>query len=176
MVTQMFQNKLPTLLAVTLTLVFLSLPDAYCQDMGPYDAGYHNRLGMEYFKKGFYDHTPKHQDAEADKNYGFAVKEFSAAISKDSSSTEAHRNLARVYYVQKNFAGAVEEYKRVTELAPGDLDAYVNCALAYIELNMFDEAIQQLKIAKNQAYDPKVLETLDAYIAKAIAHQAKGVR
>lgn len=175
MVKQVLQKKLPTLIAVTFAFVFLSLTDAYCQDTGADDAGYHNRQGMEYFKKGFYDHAPKHQDAEADKNFGFAVKEFLAAITKDSSSTEAHRNLARVYYVQKNFAGAAEEYKRVTELAPGDLDAYVNCALANIELNRFDEAIQLLKNAKTQTYDPKALETLDSYIAKATA-QAKGVR
>ena len=176
MVKQMFLKRVSTFFTVTLTLAFISLTNAYCQDSGTGDAGYHNQQGMEYFKKGFYDHTPKHQDAEAEKNYEFAVKEFSAAISKDPSSAEAHRNLARVYHVQKNFAGAAEEYKRVTELDSGDLDAYVNCALACVELKRFDEAIQLLKDAKDQTSDPKVLETLDSYIAKVSAHQVKEVR
>ena len=140
------------------------------------EPGYHNQRGMEYFKKGFYDHAPKNQAAEAERNYGFAIKEFKAAISRDSSYTEAHRNLARVYYVQKNFDGAAEEYKKVTELAPGDLDAYVNLALALIELKRLDEAIQALENAKDQTSDPKALNTLDTYIAKVRAHQAKEVR
>lgn len=173
---QTFQKTFRMLLVGTLALVSLSLPYAYCQDTGTKDAGYHNRQGMEYFNKGFYDLTPKHKDAEAEKNYGFAVKEFTAAIAKDSSSTEAHRNLARVYYVQKNFADAAEEYRRVTELAPGDLDAYVNASLACIELKRFDEAIQLLKDAKDQTSDPKAMETLDSYIAKVNALQTKGVR
>ncbi len=172
----LFLEKLLAGITGTIVLVFLFLPSAFCQNTGSDEANIHNQQGMEYFKKGFYNHAPKRQDAEAERNYEFAVKEFSAAISKDSSSTEAHRNLARVYHVQKNFAGAAEEYKRVTELAPGDLDAYVNCALACIELQRFEEAIQLLKDAKDQTSDPKALDTLDSYIAKVIAHQAKGVR
>ena len=170
-----FENLLAGIAGIII-VVFLFLPKAMCQDTGGGEAGIHNQQGMEYFKKGFYDHTPKHQDAEAERNYGFAVKEFTAAIAKDPSSAEAHRNLARVYHVQKNFAGAAAEYKRVTELDSGDLDAYVNCALAFVELKRFDEAIQLLKDAKGQTLDPKALESLDSYIDKVSAHQAKEVR
>lgn len=176
MIKRLFLKRFLAATASTVMSVFLFLPNALCQNKGGGEGGIHNRQGMEYFKKGFYDHTPKHQDAEAEMNYGFAVKEFTAAIAQDPSSLEAHRNLARVYHVQKNFAGAAEEYKRVTELAPDDLDAYVNGALAFIELKRFDEAIQTLERAKGQTSDPKVLDTLDAYIVKVSAYQAKEVR
>jgi tetratricopeptide (TPR) repeat protein len=176
MVKPVFREGLLALIIGTVILAFLSPPGAFCQDRGAGEAGYHNQRGVEYFKKGFYDHAPKNQVAESEMNYGLAIKEFQAAISRDSSYTDAHRNLARVYYVQKNFDGAAEEYKRVTELAPSDLDAYVNLALALIELKRPDEAIQALENAKQQTSDPKALDTLDTYIAKVRAHAGKEVR
>jgi tetratricopeptide (TPR) repeat protein len=176
MMRPVFLVRLLAVIAPAVMLAFFSVPRAFCQERSVDEAGVHNRQGMEYFKKGFYDHTPKNQDAEAERNYGLAVKEFKAAISKDSSFAEAHRNLARVYYVQKNFDGAAEEYKRVTELAPSDLDAHVNLALALIELKRPAEAIQVLENAKGHARDPKVLETLDSYIDKVRTHQENEVR
>ena len=171
-----FLERVLAVIAGTVILAFLSPPGAFCQDISVGEAGIHNQQGMEYFKKGFYGHAPKNQAAEAERNYGLAVKEFKAAISRDFSYTEAHRNLARVYHVQKNFEGAAEEYKRVTELAPGDIDAYVNLALALIELKRPAEAIQVLEDAKGHTYDPKALETLDSYIEKVRAYQEKEVR
>ncbi len=176
MVKPKFREELLAVLIATVILAFLCAPGAFCQSGGAGEAGYHNQQGMEYFKKGFYDHAPKNQVAESERNYGLAIKEFKAAISGDPFYTDAHRNLARVYYVQKNFDGAAEEYKKVTELSPGDLDAYVNLALAFIELKRLDEAIQALENAKQQTSDAKVLETLETYISKVQALQAKEVR
>jgi tetratricopeptide (TPR) repeat protein len=176
MVKPVFRKVMLMLVAGVVMLAFLSVPGAYCQANGVGEAGYHNQRGIEYFKKGFYDHTPKNQVTDAEMNYGLAVKEFTAAIARDPFFTDAHRNLARVYYIRKNFYGAAEEYRRVTELAPGDLDAYVNLALALIELNRPDEAVQALENAKYQTSDPKIRDTLDGYIAKVPSHEAKGVR
>lgn len=176
MMRPVFLVRLLAFIAATVMLAFFSVPRAFCQDRSVDEAGFHNRQGMEYFKKGFYDHAPKNQEAEAERNYGLAVKEFKAAISRDFSIAESHRNLARVYYIQKNFDGAAEEYKRVTDLAPSDLDAYVNLALALIELKRPAEAIQALENAKGHTSDPKALETLDSYIAKIRTYQEKGVR
>ncbi len=176
MTKKVFLRRLQSVAAAALAFALLSLPGAFCQETGESDAGFHNRQGMEYFKKGFYDHAPKKQAAEAERNYGLAIREFKAAISKDAAHTEAHRNLARVYYVQKNFEGAAEEYRRVAELDPHDLDAYVNQALALIELKKPVEAIRALENAKSHTCDPKALEALDSYISKVHAHQDTGVR
>jgi tetratricopeptide (TPR) repeat protein len=172
----LYLQRFLAVVAGTVILVLLSLTGAFCQDTGTGEAGFHNQQGMEYFKKGFYDHAPKNQAGEAERNYGLAVKEFKSAIAGDFSNAEAHRNLARVYYVQKNFAGAAEEYQRVAELAPNDLDAYVNLALALIELKRPEEAIQALEDAKGQTSDSKALETLDSYIAKVRGYSGKEVR
>ena len=176
MVKQVFHKRLLALIAGAVVLVILAVPQTFCQGGGVGEPGNHNQRGMEYFKQGFHENTPKGRATEADRNYGLAVKEFKAAISGDSSYIEAHRNLARVYYVQKNFDGAAEEYRRLTELAPADLDAYVNLSLALIELKRLDEAIQTLENAKRVTSDPRVLDMLDTYLSKVRAHQAKEVR
>jgi tetratricopeptide (TPR) repeat protein len=175
MAVTLFQGRLPAIAAGVL-LAFLSSPAAFCQVGGEGDARYHNQRGVDFFKKGFYEHTPKNQMTDAERNYAIAIKEFQAAIAKDPSLTDAHRNLARLRYVQKDFEDAAQEYKKVTELSPDDIDAYVNLALSLIELERFDEAIEALESAKQQTSDAKALNTLDVYIAKILAHQGKEVR
>jgi tetratricopeptide (TPR) repeat protein len=176
MVARTFRARFHVTIAGALLLTFLFAPAALCQPGNVGDAGHHNEQGIGYFKKGFYDHAPKNQVGEAERNYGLAIKEFRAAISQDPSYTEAHRNLARVYYVQKDFKAAAEQYQKVTELAPQDLDAYVNLALALIELYRLDEAIGVLENAKRETSDPKARDTLDTYVAKIRAHEPKEVR
>jgi tetratricopeptide (TPR) repeat protein len=176
MVRKVLSEWLLTFAAAAVILIAYPLPATFCQEAVVEEAGRYNRQGMVYFKRGFYDHAPKKESAEAERNYGLAVKEFKSAIARAPSLTDPHRNLARVYYVQKNFAGAAEEYKKVTELAPADLDAYINLALALIELNRVDEAIKSLENAKCQTSDPRALATLNNYISKVRAHQVNGVR
>lgn len=171
-----FNGRLLAGMVCFAVLAFVSIPAAFCQTGGEGNASYHYQRGMEFFKKGFYEHAPKSQVAEAKRNYESAVTEFRAAIAKDPSLTEAHRNLGRVYYIQKDFKGAAQEYAKVTELAPGDIDAYINLALSLISLERFDEAIESLESAKQQTSDAKALKTLDSYIAKIVAYQGKEVR
>ena len=126
----------------------------------------HNRKGLEYFKEGYYQRLPKGQQREADRAFDLAVAEFRSAINLRPDFVEAHRNLARLYYVRKQFVEAAESYRNVTRLAPRDLDAYVQAALAYVELEQFDEAVRQLEIAKTQTGDRAAVSKLEGYIQK----------
>jgi len=171
-----FVKRLPSVVSVMLLLLCAVLSGAICREAGAGAADDHVRQGMEYFNKGFYTHAPKGEAAEANKNYDAAVGEFKAAIAEDGANAEAHRKLARVYFVEKKFEAAAEEYRNVAELAPADLDAYVNLALSLIELKEPASAIQALEDAKRHTYDPKALETLDSYIGKIRDYQEKGVR
>jgi len=171
-----FRERSLAIIAGTILLAFLAVPGALSQDRGGMgEPGYYNQRGVEYFKKGFYDHAPKNQAAEAQRNYGLAINEFKTAIAKDSSYTEAHGNLARVYYVQKNFDGAAEEYKKSPNLIGQPRRVCESCP-RLIELKRSDEAIQALENAKDQTADPKALNKLDTYIEKVRAHQAGEVR
>jgi tetratricopeptide (TPR) repeat protein len=127
---------------------------------------YHNQKGLEYYHKGFNDLTPKKKDKEAEQNYQQAIAEFEKAIAASPDYVEAHRNLARVYYVKKDFQRAAEQYKKVTVLDPTDVDSYVNLSLAYIKLDRYDDAILELENAKAQTSDGSVIKKLDEYIQK----------
>ena len=130
------------------------------------DAGYYNEKGMGYFNKGFYDGLPKGKKEEASQNFERAVTAFKEAIAINKNSVHAHRNLARVYYVQKRYLEAAEQYRKVTDLSPSDIDTYVITALAYTKVQRYAEAIEQLKIAKTFTADKAIIQKLDGYIAK----------
>jgi tetratricopeptide (TPR) repeat protein len=132
---------------------------------------YHIQKGMEYYNKGFYQSAAKRQQEEAKQNYELAISEFKMAISVNPDSEVAHRNLARVFYVQKNFEEAAREYKKVTELNPYDIDAHVVLALTLTKMKRFEEAIAQLQDAKTWTTDDKILEKLDGYIQKLEANR-----
>jgi len=132
---------------------------------------YHNQKGLEYYHKGFNDLTPKKKDKEAEENYQQAIAEFEKAIAAKPDFVEAHRNLARVYYVKKDFQRAAEQYKKVTALNPSDVDSYVNLSLAYIKLQRYDDAIRELENAKAQTSDGSVIKKLDEYIQKIQQHR-----
>jgi tetratricopeptide (TPR) repeat protein len=173
---RVLHRRLLAVMGIAVIFTILSIPAAFCQINKAGEAEYHNQQGMTYFKKGFYDHAPKNQVADTERNYGLAIREFKAALESDPFHIDAHRNLARVYYVKKDFNSAAGEYRRVTELLPGDIDAYVILALSLTKLRRFDEAIEALESGKQHTSDPEVLNKLDTYIAKIVAHQAGEVK
>ncbi len=125
-----------------------------------------NERGEGYFKTGFYEMAPKGKAREANQYYDLAIAEFQKAIKSDDRDVAAHRNLARVYHVKGEYALSAEQYKKVTQLNPDDVDAYVNVALAYSHLHRYDDAIDQLEIAKTRTNDPAVINKLNGYIGK----------
>lgn len=150
------------LLALLLALSTGTLSLCWAQGAG----SPHNEQGLRYFKKGFYEYAPHNRHQEANQYYEMAVAEFKKAIAANEGDAAAHRNLARVYHVQKKYALSAAEYRRVTELNPQDIDAYVNLAVAYSHLNRYEEAIEQLERAKTKTEDPGVIDKLNGYIEK----------
>jgi tetratricopeptide (TPR) repeat protein len=126
----------------------------------------HNRKGLEYYNEAFYQQLPNGKQREADGFFDLAVSEFKQAIASNPRYTDAHRNLARLYYVRKNFLQAADAYRTVTILDPKDIDAFVQLALSCTELDRFPEAIQALEAAKTHTNNPEVISKLDGYIEK----------
>ncbi len=126
----------------------------------------HNRQGLAYFNEAFYDRVPKGQQKDADRAFDLAAAAFRNAIAAKPDFVDAHRNLARLYYVRKQFAEAAASYRAVTRLNPKDLDAYVLTALAYTQLELWAEALLQLETAKTQTVDQEAIRKLDGYIQK----------
>jgi tetratricopeptide (TPR) repeat protein len=126
----------------------------------------HNRKGLQYYNEAFYQQLPKGKQREADEFFNLAVTEFKEAIAINPKYAAAHRNLARIYYVRKDFLQAADAYRTVTILEPLDIDAYLQLALSYTQMDRFEEAIQELEIAKTKTNDPEAIGKLDGYIQK----------
>jgi cytochrome c-type biogenesis protein CcmH/NrfG len=124
----------------------------------------HNRKGLEYYDEAFYGQLPKGKHREADAFFDLAAAEFREAIAANPKNVEAHRNLARLYYVRSNFLQAADAYRTVTILEPQNIDAYV-------QVDRFKEAIQELETAKTKTDNPEVIGKLDGYIRKIKEHR-----
>lgn len=164
----MLKNFSCFFLIFLMTSAFVGFPayGAEKADTSIPDESYHNQKGLSHFKKGFYTLTPKHQKEEASKEYGLSIQEFKKALAINPDYAEAHRNLARVYYVQKKYSKAAEHYKKLTSMDPYDIDSYLYTASAYEKAQKYDEAIAELKIAKEKATDPQIIKKLDSFIEK----------
>jgi tetratricopeptide (TPR) repeat protein len=128
-----------------------------------------NQKGLGHFRHGFYDLVPHGRKAEAHDEFTRAERAFLKAIELNGDFVEAHRNLARLYYVQKKFEKAEAEYSQVMRLDPGDLDNYVQMALVATELGNFQEAIRYLEAAKQKTGNAEIIRKLDGYIQKVLS-------
>lgn len=126
----------------------------------------HNQQGLAHFNKAFYELIPHQKKEEAAKEFGLAVQEFQKALAINPDFPQAHRNLARVYYLQKKYEQAAKHYKKLTELNPSDIDSYVLAASAYAEAGNFAEARTELETAKTMTDDEQILKKLDGYLGK----------
>jgi tetratricopeptide (TPR) repeat protein len=145
-------------------LILSVVPEGHPQQTGK--EAIHNQRGLEYYNEGFYSRMPKGQKREADQAFDLALTEFRQAIALKPDFLEAHRNLARVFWVRSQYAEAAQSYRNVLKLAPGDLDAHVQLALAYCEMNQYREAEKQLELAKTRTGDQESIRKLDGYIQK----------
>jgi tetratricopeptide (TPR) repeat protein len=162
-------KKIPLFFLIFLIiLAFLGLPGYGGEKVNKNipDESYHNQKGLSHFKNGFYNFTPKHKREEAKKEYELAIQEYKKALSVNPDYPEAHRNLARVYYIQKKYLKAAEHYKKLTYLDPYDIDAYILTALAYTEAQKYSDAKEELENAKNMTADAKIQKKLNDYIKK----------
>lgn len=133
-------------------------------------AAEYNRKGLQYYNEAFYRQLPQGKHQEAAISFDLAATEFLNAVEANPNDPEAHRNLARLYYVRKQFSQAARVYKTLTILEPENIDTYIQLALCYTRFNQFNKAIQELKIAKTNADNPEVIAKLDEYIKRIMDH------
>jgi tetratricopeptide (TPR) repeat protein len=125
-----------------------------------------NKQGLQYYQEAFYQQLPAENARNADKLFDRAIAKFKDAIAINPKNVEAHRHLARIYYVRKDFLHAADAYRKVTILEPLDIDAYLQLALSYTQIARFEEAIRALEDAKSAAKDPEAIDKLNGYIQK----------
>lgn len=130
-----------------------------------------NNQGLNYFKRGYYDLIPSGRSVEARQDMIRAEQAFIRAIEINSDYVDAHRNLARLYYLQQKFDQAAAEYAQVIRLNPEDIDTYVQMAVVETERGNFESAVNYLEAAKKETDNEQVIRRLDKYIQKITAAQ-----
>jgi len=158
------ESTFPPVILILLAFFICSGSNGAISKEIQFSAQYYNDQGLSSFNEGFYNLLPTGKKEEAARCFEDAITSFKKALKINHDLVEAHRNLARVYYVRKEYAPAVEEYKKVVALAPYDMNARLAMASAYTKLGMNDEAVEQLTAAKEMSDDPAVIEKLDRLI------------
>lgn len=164
----MLKRSLVLVLMVIYASAFLIFSNhEQCASQGiTQDEAYYNEIGLSHFNKGFYKLMPKGKEDEASQLFEQAITAFKDAIAINETYVKAHRNLARVYYVQERFSEAAEAYKKVIELIPHDIDVYLKIASAYAKLQKYSEAIEQLEKAKTISSEETIINRLNDFIKR----------
>jgi tetratricopeptide (TPR) repeat protein len=162
---RIIQTFVVRILAAAVLALVMSSGAAQAQSASP-EAAEANRMGLQHFNEGFYQALPHQRDAEAAEKFALAEQEFKTAVRLNGKDALAHRNLARLYYVQENYMAAAGQYQRAAELTPSDTDAFVLAALAYAKAGSFAEAEAMLDAARAATADPRVIDTLNSYSEK----------
>ena len=165
----MFSINKPTLAIVLLLILVFSSGGFAASGNAPGalpEQAIINQQGLTHFKRGYYEMIPRGRKAEAQQEMARAEQAFIRAIEIDTDFTDAHRNLARLYYLQKKFDQAGIEYSHVLRLDPGDIDTYVQMAVVETELGNFEEAVSYLEAAKKETDDEQVIQKLNDYVQK----------
>ena len=125
-----------------------------------------NEEGLAHYNRAYYEFLASGKTVEAKEEFEKAASAFQEAIKLNDRFVEAHRNLGRLYTVQKKNDLAAEQYRTVVELEPGNLENYLPLASALERLGRFDEARDVLTLAKSLTGDPLVRKSLDKLIEK----------
>jgi tetratricopeptide (TPR) repeat protein len=159
-----FLNRTAMAIFLVFTWVVVANLSA-AQDETPVSYGtFYNHMGEKYFQNGFCDMMPHGNRQDAYQSLVNAEQAFKQAIEINYYNTDAHRNLARLYYVEKKFDLADVEYATTIRLDPSNIDARVDMALLQAERGNPQEAIRCLQDAKNRTRDPGTIQRLNRYM------------
>jgi tetratricopeptide (TPR) repeat protein len=151
-----------TALGILITLVLA--PITVLRGGGMEDEAFFNDKGLGHYNRAYYEFLAAGKREQAEEEFEKAVLAFQEAIGINDRFVAAHRNLGRVYTVQKKDGAALDEYRKVVDLEPENLENYLPLASALERLGRLDEARQVLTQAKALSRDSRVWEVLDRLI------------
>lgn len=94
---------------------------------------------------------------EHKRNLAEAESYFTRALAihtaKDDFQASLHNNLGGVYGDLQQFPSALEQFESAVAISPQDAEYHTNLAVALAEMNRYDEAVAEIKIALRIAPD-----------------------
>jgi cytochrome c-type biogenesis protein CcmH/NrfG len=125
-----------------------------------------DRIGLEHFKKAFYEATPRREHEKAASEYRRAEQAFQEAIKLQPDWVEPYLHLGRTYFVQKKYAVAAEMYRKAQALAPQRKEISLQLASALEMGGDYRGAVQVLQELRTREDDPRALAMLDDLIQR----------
>ena len=138
-----------------------ALPDAAAQ---------HADRAKAFFDEGFYGWLARGNRSEAQARFELAVRENRRAVELNPNLEQAHRQLARIYHVQKRYDEEIGARREVLRLDPSDVDERVRLADVLTRERRFPEALVELRTARAYTDDPHAVELIDRYIEIVSEH------
>ncbi len=93
----------------------------------------------------------------AEKDYDNAIKDYTQAITLDSSSFAAYNNRGVIYTATQDYDKAAADFDKVMQLKPDYYPAYNNRSVVYAIQKDYDKAISMLQDAISKSGIDKVL-------------------
>jgi tetratricopeptide (TPR) repeat protein len=125
-----------------------------------------NRAGLDHFSKGFYEATPRGEDAKAAEEYRLAEQSFQEAIRSEPDWVEPYLHLGRTYFVQQKYRQAAEVYQRALTVAPQRKEVYTQWASALEMARDYQGAVRVLQTLRAQERDEHAIAILDKFIKR----------
>ena len=137
------------------------LPDAATQ---------HANRAKALFEEGFYGLLARGNRPDAEARFELAVRENRRAVELNPNLEQAHRQLARIYHVQRRHEEEIGARREILRLDPSDVDERVRLADALTREQRLQEALVELRTARSHTDDPDAIEQIDRYIAIVSEH------
>ncbi len=126
------------------------------QKQDPQKAHLHLRVGTGYLERG---------------NLPAAFRELKQAVDLDPENPVVHNNLALTYFARDKIKKAEEHFLTALSLQPNYSDARNNYGRLLIELNRYDEALEELtKVTNDLGYEAPE----KAYLNLGLVYMRKG--
>jgi len=106
-----------------------------------------------------------------EKNYTKALVELTEAEKLNPDDPDLQNQLGQAYFFKEKFEIAEKKYLRALELRPQFSEARNNLGVNYLEMQRWDDAIQQLKLAADDIF---YQNHDDASMNLALAYHGKG--
>ena len=123
-----------------------------------------DKIGLEHFRKGYYEAAPKKEHGKAAAEYGQAEKAFLEAIRSEPDWVEPYLHLGRTYFVQKKYGQAAEVYRSALTIAPQRKEIYLQLASALEMAGDYEGAIGVWKELRAREVDERSIRVLNEFI------------
>jgi cytochrome c-type biogenesis protein CcmH/NrfG len=125
-----------------------------------------DQAGLDHYNKGFYEATPRGENAKAVEEYRLAEQSFQEAIRSNPDWVEPYLHLGRIYFVQQQYTQAAKLYRKALMMAPQRQEIHLQLASALEKAGDYQGAAMVLQTLRARQTDQRSIDKLDGIIKR----------